>query len=394
MSPASTSRAGPDSAASRHIMVVAAGTGGHVMPGLAVAQVLRTRGWRVSWLGTPGGIERSLVEPLAIDFDAVPFSGLRGKGLSGAVSGSVNLVRAFAASRRLMRRRAPDVVFSTGGYVAVPAGAAAATRRVPFALLNADASPQLSMRLLRPITAAVLCGFEGAASRLAGRKGIVTGAPVRSQIAALPAPRERFANASGQLHLLVIGGSLGARVLNETVPAALGLIAADRRPYVLHQCGGAHVEATRAAYAKAGVAADVRGFIEDIAQCYREADLVVCRAGAITVSELCAAGVAAILVPLVVSTTNHQRFNAELLAARGAALHMPQERFDAQALAQRLSSLTREQIVNIAERARSLGHPDATAAVAAALESLVDRSSTRLGPGSARGPAEPPRSRS
>jgi UDP-N-acetylglucosamine--N-acetylmuramyl-(pentapeptide) pyrophosphoryl-undecaprenol N-acetylglucosamine transferase len=358
----------------RHLMVVAAGTGGHVMPGVAVAELLRARGWRISWLGTRAGIERSLVAPLAIDFDAVPFSGLRGKGLRGAACGSVNLVRAFAVSRRVMRTRAPDVVFATGGYVAVPAGAAAASRRVPFALLNADASPQLSMRVLRPITTAVLCGFDGAASRIAGRKGIVTGAPVRQQIASLAPPEQRLAGRSGPLRLLVVGGSLGARVLNETVPAALALMPPDQRPQVTHQCGGAHVEATGAAYAGAGVQADVCGFIEDIAQCYRQADLVVCRAGAITVSELCAAGVAAILVPLVVSTTDHQRFNAEFLASRGAALHVPQERFDAPALAQLLGGLTRGQIVAIAQRARSLGHPDATAAVAAAIESLAPAS--------------------
>jgi len=356
---------------SRHLMVVAAGTGGHVMPGLAVAELLRTRGWQVSWLGTRSGIERSLVTPLAIEFDAVPFSGLRGKGLRGAACGSVNLVRAFAASRRAMRRRAPDVVFATGGYVAVPAGAAAASRRLPFALLNADASPQLSMRVLRPVTTTVLCGFDGAASRMAGRKGIVTGAPVRERIAALARPEQRLADRSGPLRLLVAGGSLGARILNETIPAALALMPADRRPQVLHQCGGAHVESTCAAYAQAGVQATVRGFIEDIARCYEEADLVVCRAGAITVSELCAAGVAAILVPLVVSTTDHQRFNAEFLASRGAALHLPQPRFDAPTLAGLLGSLKREQILDIAVRARSLGHPDATAAVAAAIESLV-----------------------
>ena len=174
--------------AARHLMVVAAGTGGHVMPGVAVAQLLRARGWRVSWLGTRAGIERDLVAPLAIDFDAVPFSGLRGKGLRGAAAGSVNLLRAFVVSRRVMSRRAPDVVFATGGYVAVPAGAAAATRRLPFALLNADASPHLSMRVLRPITTTVLCGFDGAASRLAGTKAIVTGAPVREPIAALAPP--------------------------------------------------------------------------------------------------------------------------------------------------------------------------------------------------------------
>jgi len=386
----------PDStrAASRQLMVVAAGTGGHVMPGLAVAELLRARGWRVSWLGTRTGIERSLVAPLAIDFDAVPFSGLRGKGLRGAACGSVNLVRAFAASASVMRRRLPDVVFATGGYVAVPAGAAAATRRVPFALLNADASPQLSMRLLRPITSKVLCGFDGAASRIAGRKAIVTGAPVRERIASLAPPEQRLAGRTGPLRLLVIGGSLGARVLNETIPAALALMPADRRPQVLHQCGSAHVEAARAAYAAAGVQARVCGFIEDIATCYEEADLVVCRAGAITVSELCAAGVAAILVPLVVSTTDHQRFNAEFLASRGAALHEPQERFEPEALARLLGSLTRPQILAVAQRARSLGHPDATAAVAAAIESLADGSSSSIGWGSARGPAQPPRSRS
>jgi UDP-N-acetylglucosamine--N-acetylmuramyl-(pentapeptide) pyrophosphoryl-undecaprenol N-acetylglucosamine transferase len=343
-----------------------------VMPGLAVAELLRARGWQVTWLGTRSGIERGLVTPLAIDFDAVPFSGLRGKGLRGAACGSVNLVRAFAASRRAMRRRAPDVVFATGGYVAVPAGAAAASRRVPFALLNADASPQLSMRVLRPITTTVLCGFDGAASRMAGRKGIVTGAPVRQRIAALGPPQQRLANRSGPLRLLVVGGSLGARVLNETLPAALAQIPAELRPQVTHQCGGAHVEATRAAYAAAGVQAGVCGFIDDIAKSYQDADLVVCRAGAITVSELCAAGVAAVLVPLVVSTTDHQRFNAEFLASRGAALHVPQQRFDARTLAQLLGGLTRETILDIASRARALGHPDATAAVAAAIESLAE----------------------
>jgi len=357
--------------APRQLMVVAAGTGGHVMPGLAVAECLRARGWGVSWLGTQSGMERALVAPFSIDFDAVPFSGIRGKGVRGSVCGGVNLVRAFAASRQAMRRRRPDVVFATGGYVAVPAGAAAATRRVPFALLNADASPQLSMRILRPMAATLLCGFEGAASRLAGPKGIVTGAPVRPSIAALASPGQRLSGRQGCLHLLVIGGSLGARVLNETVPAALAMLPADQRPRVVHQCGSAQVAATQAAYASAGVEARVCGFIDDIAACYEEADLVVCRAGAITVSELCAAGVAAILVPLVVSTTDHQRFNAEFLAGRGAALHVPQGQFQPAALAQLLGRLSRGELTQMALRARSLGHPDATAAVAAAIEALA-----------------------
>jgi UDP-N-acetylglucosamine--N-acetylmuramyl-(pentapeptide) pyrophosphoryl-undecaprenol N-acetylglucosamine transferase len=361
----------PARTALRQLMVVAAGTGGHVMPGLAVAERLRARGWGVSWLGTETGMERSLVAPFSIDFDAVPFSGVRGKGVLGSVWGSVNLVRAFAASRRAMRRRRPDVVFATGGYVAVPAGAAAATQRVPFALLNADASPQLSMRILRPLASTLLCGFEGEASRLAGRTGIVTGAPGRPRIAALAPPEQRLSTRQGPLRLLVIGGSLGARVLNETVPAALAMLPVEQRPRVLHQCGSGHVAATRAAYAAAGVEADVCGFIDDVAACYEDADLVVCRAGAITVSELCAAGIAAILVPFVVSTTDHQRFNAEFLASRGAALHVPQDQFQARALAQLLGKLTRGELVRIALRARSLGHPDATAAVAGAIESLA-----------------------
>jgi UDP-N-acetylglucosamine--N-acetylmuramyl-(pentapeptide) pyrophosphoryl-undecaprenol N-acetylglucosamine transferase len=248
---------------------------------------------------------------------------------------------------------------------------------VPFALLNADASPQLSMRVLKPVTRTVLCGFDGAASRMAGRKAIVTGAPVRERIATLAPPEQRLANRTGPLRLLVVGGSLGARVLNETLPAALARIPAGRRPEVVHQCGGANVDSTRAAYAYASVRATVCGFIDDIAQRYEDADLVVCRAGAITVSELCAAGVAAILVPLVVSTTDHQRFNAEFLASRDAALHVAQPQFNAAALASLLEGLTRERILQIAQRARSLGHPDATAAVAAAIESLVhDRKAT------------------
>jgi UDP-N-acetylglucosamine--N-acetylmuramyl-(pentapeptide) pyrophosphoryl-undecaprenol N-acetylglucosamine transferase len=358
-------------AGGRRLMVVAAGTGGHVMPGLAVAARLRDRGWGVSWLGTDGGIERELVAPMAIEFDALPFAGLRGKGVLGAARGSVNLLRAWALSRRAIGRRDPHVVFATGGYVAVPAGYAAAGRGVPFALLNADASPQLSMRLLRPIAASILCGFDGAARRLAGAKGEVTGAPVRERIAALAPPAQRFAGRQGPLRLLVLGGSLGARVLNETVPAALARIERQRRPRVIHQCGAAHLEAARAAYAAAGVEAEVLGFIDDMAACYEQADLVVCRAGAITVSELCAAGVASILVPFVVSTTDHQRDNAAFLSGHGAALHLPQQDLRPQSLAGLIESLDRQRLLAMAQAARALGHADAAGAVAGRLERLA-----------------------
>ncbi len=354
-----------------HLMVVAAGTGGHVMPGLAVAEVLRGRGWTVSWLGTRAGMERSLVEPRGIDFDAIDFASLRGKGIGTVLLGGFRLLRATWQSRKAMRSRRPAVVFSTGGYVAVPAGLAASIESTPLALLNADAAPLLSTRLLRSLASAVFCGFDGAAARVAADRGLVTGNPVRAEIAVLPSPSQRFAGRQGPLKLLVIGGSLGSQALNETVPAALALLPAAGRPAVVHQCGGAHAQATRAAYERAGVAAEVLPFIDEMARRYGEADLVICRAGAITVTELAAAGVASLLVPLVVSTTAHQRSNAEFMAAQGAAIHLPQTELTAERLAADIRRLTRDRLREIASRARSLGRPEATRVVADAIEHIA-----------------------
>jgi len=355
----------------QHLTVVAAGTGGHVMPGLAVAEALRARGWSVSWLGTRAGMERALVEPRGIAFDAVDFSGLRGKGLKTLLAGGFYLLRALSQSLRILRNRPPAVVFSTGGYVAVPAGLATALIGSPLVLLNADAAPLLSPRVLKALAAAICCGFDGGAARLAGAKGLVSGNPVRPDIAGLDAPAARYAGRAGALKVLAIGGSLGARVLNETLPAALGLLAADERPQVVHQCGAAHAEVTRAAYSAAGVAAEVLPFIDDIAARYAAADLVICRAGAITVAELCVAGVPAVLVPFVVRTTQHQRSNAQWLADHGAAIHVPQEEFNPQRLAQILRSLNRERLLAMAASARALGRPNATAMVADAIEHIA-----------------------
>ena len=208
-----------------HLMVVAAGTGGHVMPGLAVAEALRSRGWTVSWLGTRAGMERSLVEPHGIAFDPIDFASLRGKGIGTLLLGGIRLLRAMWQSRAAIRGRRPAVVFSTGGYVAVPAGLAASLQSVPLALLNADAAPLLSTRMLRSLASAVFCGFDGAAARTAGERGLVTGNPVRAEIATVPPPAQRFVQRSGPLKVLVVGGSLGSQVLNETVPAALAGIA-------------------------------------------------------------------------------------------------------------------------------------------------------------------------
>lgn len=354
-----------------HLMVVAAGTGGHVMPGLAVAEALRSRGWSVSWLGTRAGIERSLVEPRGIAFDAIDFAGLRGKGIGTMLLGGFRLLRAVWQSRAAIRRRMPAVVFSTGGYVAVPAGLAASVQSVPLALLNADAAPLLSTRMLRSLASALFCGFDGSAAKLAGERGLVTGNPVRSEIAALPPPAQRLARRGGVLRLLVIGGSLGSQALNETVPAALALLPAIDRPMVVHQCGGAHAQATRTAYERAGVAAEVLTFIDDMARRYGEADLVLCRAGAVTVTELAAAGVASLLVPLVVSTTSHQRSNAEFMAAQGAAIHLPQAELSPERLAGALRELDRGALLEMAVRARALGRPDATRVVADAIEHIA-----------------------
>lgn len=367
----SAQREGSRVDSSRHLLVVAAGTGGHVMPGLAVADELQARGWTVSWLGTRAGMERRLVEGRGIAFDAIDFAGLRGKGIKTLLFGGFLLLRAMWQSRAIVKARQPAMVFSTGGYVAVPAGLAATALGRPLALLNADASPLLSLRILRSQAVAIFCGFDGAAARMGGERALVTGNPVRPPIAQIAPPAQRYAGRSGPLSLLVVGGSLGAQVLNEILPLALARIEPARRPGVVHQCGAQHLEATRAAYARAGVAAEVVPFIDDMAARYAAADLAICRAGAITVTELTAAGVPAVLVPFVVKTTAHQRSNAEFLAAHGAAIHLPQAEFTAERLAQVLGELDRDRLQRMAEQARALGKPEATRVVADAIEHIV-----------------------
>jgi len=367
----SAQREGSRVDSSRHLLVVAAGTGGHVMPGLAVADELQARGWTVSWLGTRAGMERRLVEGRGIAFDAIDFAGLRGKGIKTLLFGGFLLLRAMWQSRAIVKMRQPAMVFSTGGYVAVPAGLAATALGRPLALLNADASPLLSLKILRSQAVAIFCGFDGAAARMGGERALVTGNPVRPPIAQIAPPAQRYAGRSGPLSLLVVGGSLGAQVLNEILPLALARIEPARRPGVVHQCGAQHLEATRAAYARAGVAAEVVPFIDDMAARYAAADLAICRAGAITVTELTAAGVPAVLVPFVVKTTAHQRSNAEFLAAHGAAIHLPQAEFTAERLAQVLGELDRDRLQRMAEQARALGKPEATRVVADAIEHIV-----------------------
>jgi UDP-N-acetylglucosamine--N-acetylmuramyl-(pentapeptide) pyrophosphoryl-undecaprenol N-acetylglucosamine transferase len=364
-------RADAGAVARGRLMIVAAGTGGHVMPGLAVARALRERGWTVTWLGTLSGMERGLVEAAGLPFDGLAFASIRGKGPMAFLGGLWRLARATLASVRIVRRAAPQAVFTTGGYVAVPAGLAAAWLRRPILFLNADAAPQLSLRLLLRFVRVVLCGFDGSAAHLAGAKARRSGTPVRPEIAALAEPDLRLAGRSGRLRMLVIGGSLGARVLNEIVPEALALLDPEERPAVVHQCGAGNEAGTRASYERLGLAAEVLPFIDDISARYADADVVVCRAGAVTVAELCAAGVASILVPLLASTTAHQGANAQFLAARDAAIHLPQRELTPGSLAQTLRGLTRVRLLEMARRARALGRPDATAQVVGQIEALA-----------------------
>jgi UDP-N-acetylglucosamine--N-acetylmuramyl-(pentapeptide) pyrophosphoryl-undecaprenol N-acetylglucosamine transferase len=353
-----------------HLVIMAAGTGGHIIPGLAVAREMLGRGWSVSWLGTTHGMENRLVPPAGIALDTISFSGLRGKGLLHTLTGSVRLLKAFWDCLRHLRRRGADAVLGMGGYVCFPGGLMAALLNKPLLLVNADAALLMSNRALLPVADRIAFGFAGAAAEKA-KHAVVTGNPVRAEIEALPEPTQRYAGRSGPLQLLVVGGSLGARVLNQTLPAALALLAPAERPRVTHQAGAAEADAVRAAYAAAGIAAEVLPFVDDMPQRLAACDLMVCRAGAITVSELCAAGVPAILVPLVVSTTAHQRDNAAWMASRQAAVHLPQAELTPQALADTLRRLDRTALCAMAVRARALARPRAAARVADEIERLV-----------------------
>lgn len=356
---------------SKTMLIMAAGTGGHIMPGLAVAEVMRARGWDVRWLGTQHGMENRLVPPYGIEMFKIDFSGLRGKGLLHTFTGFFKLFGAVSDIWRYMHKVRPRVVLGMGGYITVPGGMAARLHKLPLALVNADASLLMSNKALANSAQRVLFGFEGKWDEKLARKSRVTGNPVRMEIAAIAPPEQRFAGRSGPLNLLVIGGSLGAKALNEALPKALAMIPQEIRPVVMHQAGAQHTEVLQKAYQEADVQATVLPFIDDMASAYANADLLICRAGAITISELAVAGVPSILVPLVVSTTSHQRDNAEWMASYGAAIHLPQDRMSAEQLARLLQSFTREELLAMAQAARKLGKPNATEMIANELEEIA-----------------------
>ncbi|MEC5161005.1 UDP-N-acetylglucosamine--N-acetylmuramyl-(pentapeptide) pyrophosphoryl-undecaprenol N-acetylglucosamine transferase [Janthinobacterium sp. CG_23.3] len=354
----------------KRLMIMAAGTGGHIFPGLAIAQTMRARGWQVSWLGTSHGMERELVPRHGVEMDAIEFSGMRGKGLRHTLTGAFKMLASFFACFGYIGRRKPDVVLGMGGYVTVPGGLMARLRGVPLVLVNADAALLLSNKTLVPLAQRVCFGFPADFGSAAG-KASVTGNPVRREILDLAGPQARFEGRTGALRILVVGGSLGAKALNDNLAPALALIAPERRPLVTHQSGKKNIEALRGAYAQAGVRAEVVDFIDDMAAAYAGADLVICRAGAITLSELTAAGVASVLVPLVASTTSHQRDNAQWMAQQHAAIHLPQTEMNPAALAALLQKLTRGACLEMALAARAVGKRDANDAIALVLEQLA-----------------------
>jgi UDP-N-acetylglucosamine--N-acetylmuramyl-(pentapeptide) pyrophosphoryl-undecaprenol N-acetylglucosamine transferase len=350
----------------RTIMIMAGGTGGHVFPALAVAEYLSERGWRVVWLGAKTGMEATLVPKYGYKMAWVRFSGLRGKGLARALALPANLLLAFWQSARAILAERPDVVLGMGGYISFPGGMMASLLGRPLAIHEQNSIAGLANKVLSRLADRVLQSFPDV---LPGAQS--SGNPVRKEIAALPAPRARYAARAGRLKLLVLGGSLGAQALNETVPQALSLLPAEARPEVTHQAGAMHIDAVRAGYAAAGVKVDALAFIDDMARRYGEADVVICRAGALTVTELACAGVAGILVPFPHAVDDHQSANAKFLSARGAAILLPQAELSAQRLADLLRGLTRERLLDLAEKARALGKPDATEDVARACMELA-----------------------
>lgn len=356
----------------KRLLIMAAGTGGHIFPGLAIARTMQERGWQISWLGTAHGMERDIVPKHGIEMDTIAFAGLRGKGLGHSVRGVAQLAGGFAACHRILAARRPDVVLGMGGYVTVPGGIASRMRGIPLALVNADAALLLSNRALAPLAQRVLFGFDGNFGAAAG-KAMVTGNPVRREILELPAPADRYAARTGRLRVLVVGGSLGAKVLNTCIPAALAAMPSEKRPLVVHQSGKQHVEELRRNYVQAGVEAEVLDFIDDMPRRYAEADLVICRAGAITVSELTASGVASVLVPFLASTTTHQRDNAQWMASQQAAIHLPQSGMSAASLASLLQGMTRERCAAMADAAYRQGKREANIRIADELERLTQK---------------------
>jgi UDP-N-acetylglucosamine--N-acetylmuramyl-(pentapeptide) pyrophosphoryl-undecaprenol N-acetylglucosamine transferase len=338
-------------------LVMAGGTGGHIFPGLAVAEALREAGWRVHWLGAPDSMESQLVPPRGFAFEAVAFGGVRGKGLTTLAFLPLKLLRAFWQSLQVVRRVKPDVVLGLGGYITFPGGMMASLWGKPLVLHEQNSVAGLANKVLAQLADRVFTAFPGVF-----KTGQWVGNPLRRAFTEQATPAERFAGRSGPLRVLVVGGSLGAKALNDIVPQALALMPEATRPQVIHQSGAKQIE---------GVQAELTPFIDDTATAFAQADLVICRAGASTVTELAAVGVAALFVPFPFAVDDHQTTNAQFLVAHGGGWLVPQAELTAQSLAERLSGLSRDTLQDVAQKAHAQKKTNATREVVMACEELA-----------------------
>ncbi len=342
------------------VLIMAGGTGGHVFPALAAARVLRERGYEPVWLGTERGLEAKLVPPQNIPIEWITVSGVRGKGIGTLLAAPFQLARAVWQSAQVIRRRKPVVVLGAGGFVSGPGGLAAWLSRRPLVIHEQNAIAGMTNRTLAHFAKRVLEGFPSSFPGSVRAERV--GNPVRREITSLPSPAVRFSERKGRLRVLVIGGSQGAARLNTVVPAAIANIELSVRPIVLHQAGERHIAQAREMYAKHGVEADVRPFIDDMAEAYGGADLVICRSGALTVSEIAAAGVPAVFVPFPAAVDDHQTRNAEFLVGEGAALLIQEAELTPVRLASELRTLLdagRPKLLDMANKARAVAITDA-----------------------------------
>ena len=341
------------------ILIMAGGTGGHIFPGLAVAEYLRICGWKVSWLGNQSGMEYRLVKACNFPFEAVDFGGLRGKGLKAKLMLPLNLARASFQSWKIMRRLKPSVVLGMGGYITFPGGLMTKFLKKPLVLHEANSVAGSANLALAKIAMRTLTGFPDTM-----KNAEWVGNPIRQEFDAIEAPSKRYEKRRGNLAILVVGGSLGAAALNEAVPAALALMDKEARPHVIHQAGDKHLADLQQRYVELGVDADIRPFIDDMPSAYAHADLVICRSGAMTVSEIAACGVASCLIPFPYAIDDHQTANARFLSDEGAAILLPQSDLNPQDLASMIQNFSREDLQAMAERAHALAKPRATQRVA------------------------------
>ncbi len=347
-------------------MIMAGGTGGHIYPGLAVADVLKNEGWKVIWLGAPNSMEAELVSRHGYDIALVRFGGLRGKGLLRKLMLPFNLLIAIWQSAVAMFRHRPDVVLGMGGYITFPGGVVAVLLGKPLVIHEQNSIAGLSNRVLAKIASRVMCGFPNAI-----QGGTWCGNPVRAAISALPDPQERYDARNGVMNVLVVGGSLGAQALNEMLPQALFCLPQENEPQVVHQTGKKQYEDVKELYESAGIPAEIRPFLDDMAHYYAWADLVICRAGALTIAELAAAGVASILIPYPYAVDDHQTANAKFLSEAGAAVLLPQEALAPRRLADIIEGISREKALQMAFCARKLAQPDAAIKVAGVCKELA-----------------------